>query len=147
MNQSFAITMGQFLSFIALGIGFAFGLYFCGVALVRECRRWGKWREARRLVRQAEDSEAMKAWRVGNKEDEIGKLRVFVSAVSDCIWGGEHGWERVGLEPLLRAVRRLKTENRQLRAKLQEYENFTAPIRKAHESGSNRILLEVGVKK
>lgn len=63
MNRAFAITLGQFLSFLALGIGVAFGLYFCGEAIVAECRRWGKWREARRLVRQAEATEAMKAWR------------------------------------------------------------------------------------
>ena len=70
MNQTFAITLGQFLSFLALGIGVAFGLYFCGETIVRECRRWGKWREARRLVRQAEDSEAMKAWR-GTSESSL----------------------------------------------------------------------------
>jgi len=71
MNQSFSISLGQFLSFIALGIGLSFGLYFCGEAIVRECRRWGKWREARRLVRQAEDSEAMKHYRAGTTESSL----------------------------------------------------------------------------
>ena len=68
MNQSFAISVGQFLSFVALGIGVAFGLFFCIEAIVAWCKRWGKWREARRLVRQAEDSEAMKAWRASKEK-------------------------------------------------------------------------------
>ena len=58
MNQ-----MGQFLAFLAFAIGVAFGIFFCIEAAVKKCRRWGAWREARRLVRQAEDSEAMKRYR------------------------------------------------------------------------------------
>jgi hypothetical protein len=81
------ITLGQFLSFIALGIGVAFSLYFCGEAIVRECRRWGKWREARRLVRQAEATEAMKAYRTGSKGAEV--LRE-MQQLNDLI-GGRHG--------------------------------------------------------
>ena len=66
MKQAFFMTLGQFLAFLALGIGVALGLYFCGEAIVKECKRWGKWREARRLVRQAEATEAMKAYRIND---------------------------------------------------------------------------------
>jgi len=68
MNQTVCTTIGQALAFFAFGIGFAFGIFFCIEAIVTECRRWGKWREARRLVRQAEDSEAMKRYRVSTTE-------------------------------------------------------------------------------
>ena len=71
MNQAFYITLGQFLAFIALGIGLSFGLFFCIEAIVAWFRRWGKWREARRLVRQAEATEAMKRYRAGTKEAEV----------------------------------------------------------------------------
>ena len=65
MNQAFYITLGQFLAFIALGIGVSFGLFFCIEAIVAWFRRWVKWREARRLVRQAEATETMKRYRAG----------------------------------------------------------------------------------
>jgi hypothetical protein len=65
MNQTVCTTIGQALAF------FAFGIFFCIEAIVRKCRRWGKWREARRLVRQAEDSEAMKRYRVSTTAKDI----------------------------------------------------------------------------
>ena len=68
MNQTVCTTIGQALSLFAFGIGLSFGLFFCIEAIVAWCKRWGKWREARRLVRQAEDSEAMKAWRASKEK-------------------------------------------------------------------------------